>query len=100
MKHFVVIEEGEDSIFCLGVFDNYHSAVGATMESIWEFSESYQDEGDEFWYSKTPYRLEGDAGQGIEVAYKCHAWETTHKSHYFILESFDGLNAIEGRKVE
>jgi len=42
-KRFVVIES-DDAMFCTGIFHDRKTAIGAVMESVWDFKNSYQEE--------------------------------------------------------
>ena len=86
VNQFVLIEEhGGDGIFCIGVFDDVEKAIGHAMNAIWDFQNSYKDEGDKFEIS-APYDLEGDAGFGIDVTFKYSKWDHECTHHWYILD--------------
>ena len=71
--------------FCLGIFKDFHQAVGYMMERIWDFQTSYEDDGDEFSYTP-PMVLEGGAGWFVRVTYRAHCWKKAESDIYYILE--------------
>ena len=87
-KYVVVNEHDGGGVFCFGVYDDYDKALGVVMRNIWDFKESYKDDGDTFEIS-APYPLEGDGGYGIAVTYKAKSWEKPYKDYYFILYTED-----------
>ena len=85
-RKFVLIEEANAGMFCLGIFKDYRTAVGEAMESVWEFKESYQDEGDIFEYSEFE-GMEGDEGVMMTVKFKAACWEKELEHHYYIMRA-------------
>jgi len=86
MKQYVVInEQSSGLIFCIGIFDDYRTAIGEVMMQIWEFKDSYQKEDDTFKVTE-PYDLEGENGVGFAVTYKAGSWKAAFKDYYFIIE--------------
>lgn len=86
-KRFVAIEDHVDGgMFCLGIFKDYRTAVGEIMESIWDFKDSYKNEGDVFEYSE-PETMEGECGEVMTVRYKHSSWKEECKHYYYILFS-------------
>lgn len=89
-KRWTVVHQyaDESSIFCHGVFKQYNTALGDVMDDIFDFKTNYEDEGDIFEIG-CPYELEGEGGEGIDVAYKKHHWNGEAKvSHYYLLEVY------------
>lgn len=86
MTQYVVVSESDDGAhFCLGIFNNYKTAIGEIMEHIWDFKESYKDEGDMFEITD-PYDMEGEGGWCITITYKSKHWEHEPcKEHYMVL---------------
>ena len=69
---YVLVEVDDISsggVFLLGIYDNIYTAIGHAMKQIWEFGESYKNDGDTFEYSEF-YDAEGDCGLVCEVKYK------------------------------
>lgn len=87
---WVLVSEGHDGggIFCLGIYDDIHTAIGHAMTEIWDFGSNYKKEGDSFEYS--PFEpTEGDAGYVSVVKYKAACWthiDKPYEDYYFILE--------------
>lgn len=86
-KQWVLIWHCEDDgeTFCEGMFDNYYTAVGKAMDKIWEFSESYEEDGDEFEISKP--RVSGVDGESerIRIRFKSANWEKECYESWYIL---------------
>ena len=92
MKYVVAEDLSGGGVFCLGIYDNYHTALGHIITEILDFKKSYQGDGDFFEYTD-PYRMEGDGGDCIAVKFKAACW--THKEepeteYYYILFHEDG----------
>ena len=84
-RKYVVVEDHDGSgMFCLGVFNDYRTAIGEIMNSIWQFQESYKKEGDIFKYTE-PYVMEGDAGEAIEITFKAYCWKEEMKHYCYVL---------------
>lgn len=74
-----------EELFCEGVFDNYYEAVGKMMSRIWEFSESYKDDGDEFEIGN-PILSETDGeSEKLIVKYRSHSWKESECEVWNIL---------------
>ena len=71
-------------MFCLGIFKDYRTAVGAIMDNIWDLKDSYRGEGDVFEYSE-PEMMEGECGEVITVRFKGSSWKEEFKHYYYIL---------------
>ena len=84
-RRFVLINDQiDDGIFCLGIFHDYRTAVGEVMERVWEFKESYQNEGDVFEYSE----FEGiEDGAMMTVKFKAACWKEECEERYYILRA-------------
>ena len=83
-RKYVLVTDSQDTIMCLGIYENYYEALGHAMDSIFQFKESYKGEGDIFQISD-PFLLDSDAGEGIEITYKASCWEEPYKEMYCIL---------------
>ena len=84
-RQFVAIEDHVDGgMFCLGIFDDYRTAVGEIMDSVWEFKENYRKEGDIFHYTEME-NMEGDYGEVMTVTFKKNCWEKERHHYYYIL---------------
>lgn len=84
-RRFVVINDQiDDGMYFCGLESNYFTALGRVMNSIFEFKESYEDDGDEFSYTD-PILMEGDGGEFIEVTFKGKTWESPEKERWYIL---------------
>ena len=83
---FIVITQDGDGggIFYLGCYANIEEAWGCAMVNIWDFSNSYREDGEKFEIG-LPYRLEGDAGYGIKITYRAKSWKKAKFDYYFIL---------------
>lgn len=64
-----------DELFCEGVFDSYYEAVGQMMSKIWEFSDSYTKEGDEFEIGIPTISDTDGLSERLVVKYKSCNWE-------------------------
>ena len=83
-RKFVLIEEADAGMFCLGIFKDYRTAIGEVMERVWEFKESYQNEGDVFEYSE----FEGiEDGAMMTVKFKAACWKKECEERYYILRA-------------
>lgn len=93
-KNFVAVTETSDGAhFCEGIYDSAAEAYGNVMLNIWDFADSYTDEGDVFDIGK-PYVMDCDGGCCIEVKYRKKDW--THEAEtqrYYVL--FDGEVEID-----
>lgn len=67
------------------MFDNYYEAVGKMMSRIWEFSESYEDDGDEFEIGKPILSGTDEESERLEVRYKSHNWANSEYEIWNIL---------------
>lgn len=86
-QYVLVSEQSSEAMFCLGVYNDYHEAVGHAMDSIWDFKESYKGEDDFFEYTE-PMPMEGDGGEFISVKYKAACWthmDKPQEEFYYIL---------------
>lgn len=84
-RRFVVVEDHDgDGMFCLGIFDDYRTALGTAIDSVWEFKQNYLHDGDSFHYTEME-NMEGDGGEFMEVTFKSHCWEKELKHYYYIL---------------
>lgn len=84
-RRFVVVEDHDGGwMFCLGIFDDYRTALGTAIDAVWEFKQNYLKEGDTFRYTEME-NMEGDGGEVMEVTFKSYCWEKEHKHYYYIL---------------
>lgn len=84
-RRFVVVEDHDGGgMFCLGIFDDYRTALGTAIDAVWEFKQNYLKEGDTFRYTEME-NMEGDGGEVMEVTFKSHCWEKELKHYYYIL---------------
>ena len=81
-RQYVVITD-IDGLLVSGIFDDYEKAVGHVMVCLWEFSESYKEEGDWFKIGEPEYY---DEGMYITIKFQSHHWEKPCEETYFILE--------------
>ena len=80
-RTYVVITD-IDGLIVSGIFKNYDEAVGHVMNCLWEFSESYKDEGDIFEIGEMQYDENND---NITVKFKDATWEKPCKETYWII---------------
>ena len=86
---YAYIKQDDMTIFCMGVYDDIHTAIGYVMEEVWCFQESYKkDEGSVYEISSL-YDLEGESGWGIEVTYKAPTWDEARKEYHYILKHWN-----------
>lgn len=89
MKKFVLVNEEHDgAVFCLGIYDTYHEALGQAWTEILQWKPEYGSEGDSFEYTE-PYVMDGEGGMCIAVHYKHACWTHLDKpmtDYYFILD--------------
>ena len=86
-KQWVLIWHCEDDgeTFCEGIFDNYYTAVGKAMDRIWEFSESYEKDGDEFEISQPSVSDVDGESERIRIRFKSVNWaEECYESWYIL----------------
>lgn len=84
-RRFVVVESPDRcGVFCHGIFDDYRTAIGEAMESVWELEECYQDKGDYFSYTRFE-GMDGEGGFVMEVKYKKACWDEVCTDYYYIL---------------
>ena len=82
-RKFVVINDQiENGKFCTWVGDDVYGAIGRIMDSIWDFSDSYKDDGDEFHISEM---YEITEGLQIDVTFKASSWENPSNESWYIL---------------
>lgn len=80
-RTYVVIAD-IDGLIVTGIFKNYDEAVGHVMNSLWEFSESYKDEGDIFEIGEMQYDENND---NITVKFKDATWKEPCEETYWII---------------
>ena len=80
-RTYVVIAD-IDGLIVSGIFKNYDEAVGHVMNSLWEFSESYKDEGDIFEIGEMQYDENND---NITVKFKDATWKEPCEETYWII---------------
>ena len=80
-RTYVVITD-IDGLIVSGIFKNYDKAVGHVMNSLWEFSESYKDEGDIFEIGEMQYDENND---NITVKFKDATWKEPCEETYWII---------------
>ena len=83
-KFVNVYDSGNMTMFCTGIYDDFEKALGATMWDIFDFQESYKDEGDFFEIGGLE-ELDGDGGLYITVTFRASSWKETDCHHYYIL---------------
>ncbi|MBQ8707774.1 MAG: hypothetical protein IJ523_06795 [Succinivibrionaceae bacterium] len=82
---FVLVSASDDGeIFYHGVFTNLNEAIGSAMQDAADFSESYQDAGDEFRVG-LPEWLRNGTGYQITVTYRKSGWIQSHHDYWYIL---------------
>lgn len=81
-RRFVVVNEMEDTMIACGIYEDYYTAVGYVMTSIWEFADSYKNEGDVFEIGNLE---DGENGDFIRVRFKYHSWDKVCEEYYHIL---------------
>ena len=86
-RKYVAVEDQDGSgMFCLGIFYDHKTAVGAIMEEIWDFRQSYQEEGCIFEHTELSM-MEGEGGEIMTLRFKAPCWEKEMKYYYYILYS-------------
>ena len=80
-RTYVVIAD-IDGLIVSGIFKNYDKAVGHVMNCLWEFSESYKDEGDIFEIGEMQYDENND---NITVKFKDATWKEPCEETYWII---------------
>ena len=81
-KRIYVVIADIDGLIVSGIFKNYDEAVGHVMNSLWEFSESYKDEGDIFEIGEMQYDENND---NITVKFKDATWKKPCEETYWII---------------
>ena len=96
-RRFVVVTDMHDGdLITDGIYEDYHTAVGHVMAYIWEFSDSYKNDGDKFEISLPDYR---DNGEYITIKFQSHNWEKPREEICMILYS-DDRTPKQDRKKE
>ena len=100
-KQWVLIWHSEDDgeTFCEGVFDTYHEAVGKMMDRIWEFSESYEKDGDEFEIGKPRVSEVDGESERVRIRFKSVHWEKEEYESWYILPT-DDADRKDGKERE
>ena len=80
-RTFIVVVD-LDGLIADGIYEDYRTAAGQVITSIWEFQESYQEEGDEFEIGQIQY---GENSDSITIKYKSHYWSKPCETTYYIL---------------
>lgn len=80
-RTYVVITD-IDGLIVSGIFKNYDKAVGHVMNCLWEFSESFKDEGDIFEIGEMQY---DDVNDHITVKFKDATWKEPCEETYWII---------------
>ena len=75
-------------MFCLGIFDDYSTALGTAIDAVWEFKQNYLHDGDSFHYTEME-DMEGEGGEFMKVTFKAACWEKEHKMYEYILYAED-----------
>ncbi len=81
-RQYIVINEMEDDVIACKVCEDYDTAVGYAMNRIWEFEESYKDDGDKFEIGKLENNENSDS---IRFRFKSHYWDHYCEEVYRIL---------------
>ena len=82
-RQFVVVVDMHDGDLIVDeIYEDYYTAVGCVMTSIWEFQESYTDDGDMFEIG-TPERR--DNGEYITIRFQSHNWTKPDEETRMIL---------------
>ena len=99
-RRFVnVYDSGNMTMFCTGIYDDFEKALGATMWDIFDFQESYKDEGDFFEIGGLE-ELDGDGGLYITVTFKASSWKESDSHNYYILFQDDEEEEDERNKTD
>ena len=82
-RRFVLVVDLNDGMPIVdGIYEDYATAVGEMMLSIWEFRESYKDDGDIFEIGELE---DGNNGDFITIKFQSHNWEHPCEETYMIL---------------
>ena len=82
-RRFVVAVDMNDGVPIVdGIYEDYATAVGTAMLSIWDMKFSYKDDGDMFEISDPD---EQDNGVLITIKFQSHNWEHPCENLYMIL---------------
>ena len=84
MKYIAIEDHVENGMYCIGIFNDHRTAVGAIVSNLWEFQKSYKKPGDCFSYS-TLEPMEGYGGEMMKVTFKAACWEQPKEHNYFVL---------------
>lgn len=87
-KHIAIEEHDSGGMFCLGIYDDHKTAVGAIMESLWDFKAGYKSEGSIFEHTELNM-MEGSCGEVMTVKYKAPSWKKLNEQYYYVLFVFD-----------
>ena len=85
-KYVLILDMGKESggICCHGVFDTDWEAVGKMMRCIWNFGESYIEEGGTF---KVGDLVQNENSESITVTFKHPSWEKEEQETWYIMTS-------------
>lgn len=82
-RQFVVAVDMNDGVPIVnGIHEDYKTAVGEAMLSIWELKDSYTDPEDMFEIFDPE---EQDNGTVIRIKYKSKEWESPNEETYMIM---------------
>ena len=83
-RRFVTLAIIDADLIVDGIYETYAEAVGSIMMGLWDFADSYKDDGDEFSIS-LPQASDLDGSELIEVYYKKRDWTHGEKESRYIL---------------
>ena len=81
-RRFALVVDMDGELLCVGIYEQYNEAVGSMMCDIWDFSESYKEEGDIFEIGKIESTDNGDM---LTVTFKKTFWAKECKEYWHIL---------------
>ena len=82
-RRFILAVDMHDGLPCVdGIYEDYNTAVGDMMLSIWEFRESYKEDGDVFEIGELE---DGENGDFIKIKFQSHHWDHSEEETYMIL---------------
>lgn len=85
-RKYVVMELEDENIFCLGITNNYHEAIGIMMQDIWERIEDGIDNPDvTYEIDKVPTYLDSECGEYLNLIYTRKNWSHVHNTQYRIM---------------
>jgi hypothetical protein len=91
-RYIAIVDYKEDGMFCFGIFELFHMALGKLMEAVDDLRATYTDPGDIFEIGAFT-NMNNDGGYCWDVRFRKAGCNKTTESRYIIL--FDNSEGFE-----